>query len=265
MDKAPMTRRAERILILGGTGEASALARALAGRADLSVVLSLAGRTAAPKVEPVPTRVGGFGGAEGLALYLNAEGITGLVDATHPFAATISGNAARASARAGVPLLAIRRPAWSPVPGDLWTEVETMGDAVVALGQRARRVFLTIGRQEAAAFSDAPQHAYLARTVEPIRAVLRVPHLTTIEARGPFDAAAEAALMREAGIDVLVSKNSGGGATYGKIAAARALGIPVIMVRRPPKLDVPSVPDAAAALRWLDAGDHAAPSTLRAV
>ncbi|MGU3666822.1 cobalt-precorrin-6A reductase [Methylobacterium sp. A49B] len=265
MDKAPMMRRDKRILILGGTGEASALVRALAGRGDLSVMLSLAGRTAAPKAEPVPTRVGGFGGADGLARYLHDEAIGCLIDATHPFAAAMSANAARAAARAGVPLLAIRRPAWSPVPGDRWIAAGSVEAAVAALGSRPRRVFLTIGRQEAAAFAAAPQHAYLARAVEPLRDVLRVPHLTTIAARGPFDAEAEAALMREAGTEILVSKNSGGAATYGKIAAARALGIPVVMVRRPDKPDVPSVVDSAAALRWLDADDHAAPSTRREV
>jgi len=253
-----------RILILGGTGEASALARALAGRRDLSVTLSLAGRTSAPKREPVPTRIGGFGGTEGLARYLCAEGFDRLIDATHPFAARISSNAARAAALAGVPLLAIRRPAWSPAPGDLWTEVATVEAAVAALGPDPRRVFLTIGRQEAGAFAAAPQHAYWARTVEPLGDLLPVPHLTAIEARGPFDAESEAALIRTAGIEILVSKNSGGAATYGKIAAARALAIPVVMVRRPDKPDVPSVADAARALSWLDTDAHAA-STLRDV
>ncbi|WP_244537243.1 cobalt-precorrin-6A reductase [Methylobacterium pseudosasicola] len=254
-----------RILILGGTGEASALARALAGREDRAVILSLAGRTAAPKPEPVPTRVGGFGGAKGLADYLLTERIDRLIDATHPFAATISANAAHAAEAVGVPLLAIRRPAWHREPGDLWTDVAGMEEAVAALGSEPRRVFLTIGRQEAGAFAAAPQHAYLARTVEPLDGVLPVPDLTALEARGPFDAAAEADLMRATGTEILVSKNSGGAATYGKIAAARSLAIPVIMVRRPEKPDVPSVPDAAGALRWLDAGDHAGPATLREV
>ncbi|MCJ2071606.1 cobalt-precorrin-6A reductase [Methylobacterium sp. J-030] len=264
MDKALMTDGVTRILILGGTGEASALVRALAGRDDLSVMLSLAGRTAAPKPEPVPTRSGGFGGAEGLARYLRSDKIDRLIDATHPFAARISDNAAGAAALAGVPLLAIRRPAWSLAPGDRWTEVESMPAAVAALGSAPRRVFLTVGRQEAGAFAAAPQHAYWARTVEPLGDVLPVPHLTAIEARGPFDAEAEAALMQAAGIEIVVSKNSGGAATYGKIAAARALAIPVVMVRRPDKPDVPSVADTAGVLRWLDADAHAA-STLRAV
>ena len=126
-------------------------------------------------------------------------------------------------------------------------------------------MFLTIGRQEAGAFAAAPQHSYLVRTVEPLGGVLPVPFLTAIEARGPFDAASEAALLQATGTEVVVSKNSGGAATYGKIAAARALALPVVMVRRPRKPDVPSVPDAGGALRWLDTGAHAAPATLRDV
>lgn len=257
-----MIDRVMRVLILGGTGEASTLARTLAGRPDLAVTLSLAGRTAEPKAEPVPMRVGGFGGAEGLFRYLVAEGIDRVIDATHPFAASISANAARASARAGLPLLAIRRPAWTRGSGDLWAEVDSIDAAVIALGPDPKTVFLTIGRQEAGAFAAAPQHAYLARTIEPLGDALPVPRLTVLQARGPFDAQAEAALMRAAGIEIVVSKNAGGGATYGKIAAARALAIPVVMVRRPEKPEVPSVPDAAGALRWLA---HAAPATLRDV
>ena len=245
-----------RVLILGGTGESSALARALAGRPEFAVTLSLAGRTAEPKAQPVPTRIGGFGGAEGLFRYLVTKEIDRLIDATHPFAAVISGNVARAAERAEVPLLAIRRPAWTRQPGDDWIDVGSMDEAVAALGPSPKNVFLTIGRQEAGAFSAAPQHAYLARTVEPLGDVLRVPRLTTIEARGPFDAAAEVALMRGAGIDVVVSKNAGGAATYGKILAARELGLPVVMVRRPDKPAVPSVADAEGALRWLLAAER---------
>lgn len=251
-----------RVLILGGTGEASALARALAGRSEFAVTLSLAGRTAEPKAEPVPMRIGGFGGVDGLLCYVVTQKIDRLIDATHPFAAVISANAAQAAARAGTPLLAIRRPAWTMQPGDRWIDVANMDEAAAALGKNPKTVFLTIGRQEAVVFSAAPQHAYLARTVEPLGDVLRVPHLTAIEARGPFGAASEVALMREAGIEVVVSKNAGGAATYGKIAAARELALPVVMVRRPQKPDVPSVADAEGALRWLA---HAAPATRREV
>ena len=254
---------ATRLLILGGTTEATALARALADEAGFAPILSLAGRTSAPMASPVPARVGGFGGEEGLARYLAVEGIAAVIDATHPFAARISANAARAAVRAGVPLLAIRRPAWEREPGDAWTEVKDMAGAAQALGPVPRAVFLTIGRQEVSAFAGAPHHSYVVRSIEPVGDALPVPRLTTITARGPFDAEAEAALMREAGIEVVVSKNAGGTATYGKIVAARRLGLPVVMVRRPAKPEGPSVPDAAGALAWLRA--HAAPGTVRRV
>ena len=239
-----------RILILGGTGEASALVRGLAGSGH-AVTLSLAGRTAAPKREAVPTRVGGFGGPEGLARYLAESGIDRLVDATHPFAARISRNAAAASRLAGVPLLAIRRPAWERQAGDDWREAESVAESVACLGEAPVRALLTVGRLELAAFEAAPQHDYVVRAIEPVAEVLRVPHLTAIAARGPFDAAAESAFLRGSGIDMLVSKNSGGDATYGKIAAARELGIPVVMVRRPDKPEVPAVESAESALRVL--------------
>lgn len=219
------------------------------------MILSLAGRTRAPVAPPVPVRVGGFGGVDGLARFLTEERIDRLIDATHPFAARISANAAEAARRVGVSLLAIRRPAWVAEPGDRWTEVADMAAAAEALGERPRRVFLTIGRQEVAAFAAAPQHAYVVRSIEPIGDTLPVPRLRTIEARGPFDAEAEAALMREAGIETVVSKNAGGAATFGKILAARHLGLPVVMVRRPAKPEVPSVPDAAGALAWLRIGE----------
>ncbi len=219
------------------------------------MILSLAGRTRAPVAPPVPVRVGGFGGVDGLARFLTEERIDRLIDATHPFAARISANVAEAARRVGVSLLAIRRPAWVAEPGDRWTEVADMAAAAEALGERPRRVFLTIGRQEVAAFAAAPQHAYVVRSIEPIGDTLPVPRLHTIEARGPFDAEAEAALMREAGIETVVSKNAGGAATFGKILAARHLGLPVVMVRRPAKPEVPSVPDAAGALAWLRIGE----------
>jgi precorrin-6A/cobalt-precorrin-6A reductase len=248
-----------RILILGGTGEASALAGMLAAREkNVDAVLSLAGRTAAPAGSPLPTRVGGFGGADGLARHLAEEGFGLVVDATHPFAATISANAARACAGAGVALLAIRRPAWTRGSGDLWTEVDDLDAAARALGSAPRRVLLTVGRQGLAAFRAAPQHAYLARTIEPAEA--RLPGARTLTARGPFTEADEVALMRAEGIEVVVTKNAGGAATSAKLAAARALGLPVVMVRRPEKPAVPEVADAAAALARIEAflrGPHA--------
>jgi precorrin-6A/cobalt-precorrin-6A reductase len=241
-----------RILILGGTLEARRLAARLRGRADVTVTLSLAGRTAAPAAQPVPVRVGGFGGAEGLAAYLRAERIAALIDATHPYAATISANAARAAAVAGVRLLALRRPPWQPFAGDRWTEVADGREAVRALGPAPRCVFLALGRKELAPFGAAPQHHYLVRSVDPVDPPLPVPHATYVVARGPFDQAAERDLLVTHVIDAVVAKNSGGTATYGKIAAARGLGIEVILLRRPHLPPVPSVASVEEAAAWLD-------------
>ncbi|WP_192215999.1 cobalt-precorrin-6A reductase [Methylobacterium bullatum] len=240
-----------RVLILGGTTEASALVKGLDPRIDAT--LSLAGRTSAPKREPVRTRIGGFGGAEGLAAWIAENRIDAVIDATHPFAARIGRNAALACERTGVALLAIRRPAWERRQGDRWTEVETMSEAVLALGETPRRVFLTIGRLEVGAFATAPQHDYIVRAIEPIGDALPVPRLTEIAARGPFGEAAEMTFLAERRIDILVTKNSGGPATYGKIAATRALGLPVVIGRPPQKPAVESVPDAEGALAWLRA------------
>ncbi|MGN6307873.1 MAG: cobalt-precorrin-6A reductase [Mesorhizobium sp.] len=231
-----------RILILGGTAEARQIAAALAARGDCAVVLSLAGRTENPVGQGVPVRVGGFGGAEGLADYLRENAIGLLVDVTHPYAARISANAADAARLAGVPLLALRRPGWERVEGDRWSEVDDVSGAVRALGSAPRHVFLALGRQEVGAFESAPQHHYLVRSVDPVDPPLAVPDAEYILARGPFETADELALLEGHGIDAVVSKNSGGSATYGKIAAARALGIEVVMVRRPCLPDVPSAP-----------------------
>lgn len=227
-----------RILILGGTSEARHLAGKLAARADLSLTLSLAGRTESPVAQGVPVRSGGFGGAEGLAAYLRETRTDLLIDATHPYAAQISANAARAAHLTGVPILALRRPGWEPVDGDRWMMVDTVGDAVQGLGEASRRAFLALGRQEVAAFEVAPQHHYLIRSVDPVEPKLAVPDAAYLLARGPFREADERALLESHRIDVVVSKNSGGEATCGKIAAARALGIEVVMVRRPSLPDV---------------------------
>ncbi len=239
------------ILILGGTTEASGLIRALAGEPWLALTLSLAGRTLRPTPTGVPTRVGGFDGAEGLVAWIAEHRIASVIDATHPFAARMSRNAAIACARTGVPLLAIRRPPWMPVEGDRWIEVDDMAAAAAAIGPDPRRVFLTIGRQELGAFAAAPQHDYVARTIEPIGDALSVPRLTELSARGPFALADEIAFLRQNAIAVLVTKNSGGPATYAKIAAARELGLPVVIVRQPPTPDVPFVPDVEGAAAWL--------------
>lgn len=239
-----------RILILGGTTEARQLAGKLAARA--SVTLSLAGRTESPVAQGVPVRTGGFGGADGLADYLRKEPIDLLIDATHPYAAQISANAAQAARVTGVPILALRRPGWEPVEGDRWTEVITSGDAARALGLAPRRVFLALGRQEVAAFEAAPQHHYLVRSVDAIEPKLAVPDASYLLARGPFREAEERALLEKQRIDVVVSKNSGGEATYGKIAAARALGLEVVMIQRPVLPDVPAAESVEALTMMVD-------------
>ena len=241
-----------RLLILGGTAQASALAAAVATRADIAAILSLAGRTSEPAPARVPTRVGGFGGVEGLVAYLKAARIDAVIDATHPFAAQMSRHVAQASDAAGVPLLAFTRPPWERARGDRWIEVATMAEAAHTLGAPARDVFLTQGRQQLAAFAEAPQHRYLVRAIEPPDALDALPHHRLILARGPFARADEEALMRAHGIAIVVSKNSGGAATYGKIEAARGLGLPVVMVRRPDKPDVAQATRLEEALAWLD-------------
>jgi precorrin-6A/cobalt-precorrin-6A reductase len=230
-----------KILILGGTIEARALAEALGPRADFAVTVSLAGRTAEPLPQAAPVRRGGFGGAEGLALYLAAEKIDVLIDATHPYAAAISANAARAAASAGVKLIALRRPSWRKVAGDDWIEVENVEAAVAALGPAPKRVFLGLGRNELQPFAAAPQHFYLIRSVDPVDPPLAVPHAAYIVARGPFSASEDRELLQRHAIAAIVAKNSGGEATYGKIEAARALRLPVIMLKRPALPEVASV------------------------
>jgi precorrin-6A/cobalt-precorrin-6A reductase len=241
-----------RILILGGTLEARQLAARLAGRRELAVTLSLAGRTRHPAALPVPVRIGGFGGVAGLAAYLQANRIDLLVDATHPYAARISANAARAANQINVPLMAVRRPPWRPVAGDRWTEADNVETAARRLGDIARRVFLALGRQELAVFEAAPQHHYLIRSVDPVEPPLGVPHAVYLLGRGPFDEAHDRALLTEHRIEIIVAKNSGGQATYGKIAAARALGIEVMLLRRPALPEVPAVASVDAATAEID-------------
>ncbi|QXT37051.1 cobalt-precorrin-6A reductase [Sphingomonas sanguinis] len=240
------------ILLLGGTTEASALATALAARGERAV-LSYAGRTEAPRAQAIPTRVGGFGGIEGLAEYLRREGVTHLVDATHPFAARISANAIAAAELAGVPLLALTRPEWVETPGDRWTRVADTEQAVAALGSDPARVFLALGRQTIDNFASAPQHFYLLRFVD-AAAPPALPRHHLVVDRGPFTLTGELALLREHRIQIVVAKNAGGSGARAKLDAARELGLPVVMIDRPfipPRRQVSSV---AAVLDWLDHG-----------
>jgi precorrin-6A/cobalt-precorrin-6A reductase len=252
-----------RILILGGTAEARHLAQMLAPRTGLAITLSLAGRTAFPLAQPVAVRIGGFGGPEGLADHIRSERVDALIDATHPYAAIISANAARAAALTGVPILALTRASWTSVAGDHWIEVDDTQAAVRAIGSAPRRVLVTLGRKNLSAFIGAPQHQYLVRSVDPVDPPLAVPHALYINARGPFTQEQDHALMEQHGVEIVISRNSGGDASYGKIAAARALNLPVIMLRRPKLPRVPAVERVQDAVAWLD---HAfASSTARGV
>ena len=240
----------QRVLILGGTTESRQLAAQLAtSRTKLDVVLSLAGRTREPMQYPVPLRIGGFGGPRGLADYLNERQINLLIDATHPFAAQMSRHAALAAAETKVPFFALCRPAWQQTEGDRWTDAGSVADAVGKLGKKARRVFVTLGRQDLAPLGAGPQHSYLVRSVDPVDPPLDVPEARYILGRGPFGIAAERTLLAEEKIDAVLAKNSGGEATYAKIAAARDLGIEVVLVRRPEHNGVETVGSVADALR----------------
>lgn len=222
-----------KLLILGGTTEASALAHALAGRDDVAPVLSLAGRTRSPALPPIPHRIGGFGGTDGLSDYLRSERVAAVVDATHPFAARISDHAVAACAAAQVPLLAFTRAPWRPEPGDRWTTVPDLDAAAAALGPARLSVLLTVGRLGLASFKAAPQHRYVIRTIDPPAPADLPPDHMLLFDRGPFRLDDEIALMRRQGIAAVVTKNSGGTAAAAKLDAARALGLPVFAVERP--------------------------------
>lgn len=222
-----------RVLILGGTNEARRLASRIATEPRLDAVISLAGRTQELLEQSLPVRIGGFGGVAGLIRYLVDERIDKVVDATHPFAVRMSSHAWEACAALRVPLIRLSRAPWRPAAGDQWIDVADNEAAVAALGARARRVFLTTGRLGLADFARAPQHFYLVRTIDRPSPSDLPPLHELILARGPFAFDSELALMREARIDILVSKNSGGEATYAKIAAARALAIKVVMIAPP--------------------------------
>ncbi|MBV9286640.1 MAG: cobalt-precorrin-6A reductase, partial [Hyphomicrobiales bacterium] len=215
--------------------------------------LSLAGMTARPALAPIPQRIGGFGGPEGLAAYLKAERIQAVIDATHPFAARMSANALSACRAAGRPLIVFTRPPWSPLAGDRWTEVASMDAAVEALGAHRRVVFLTQGRLGLAAFAQAPQHRYLVRAIDPPAEIDALKEHKLILARGPFSLADEIELMRTERVEVVVAKNSGGEATYPKIEATRRLGLPVVLIKRPTPPEAETLFELDAVLDWITA------------
>ncbi|GLH79372.1 precorrin-6A reductase [Bradyrhizobium sp. SSBR45G] len=241
-----------RILILGGTTEASELAQLLAGNSRFDATLSLAGRTTSPRPQPLPTRIGGFGGIEGLEAWLRDHAVDAVVDATHPYADQISRHAVAACHALSLPLASIRRAAWQSQAGDHWIEVDSAEAAAHALGLAASRVFLSLGRLELAAFAAAPQHHYIARTIDPPGDIALPPEIRFVRDRGPFDEAKEQAFLAQERIACVVSKNSGGAATYAKIAAARQLALPVVMIARPDKPHGVALDSARAALQWLE-------------
>lgn len=247
-----------RVLLLGGTTEASRLA-ALLAREGVAAVFSYAGRTAAPVPQPLPTRIGGFGGAEGLAAWLAAARITHAIDATHPFAAQMSRNALAACAALSMPLLALQRPAWRAGPGDDWLHVPDIAAVAGALPEAPARVFLAIGKQNLGAFAGLP-HRWLLRLVDPPKEP-PLPKAEVVIARGPFSAAGDRALMAAHGITHLVAKNSGGAGAEGKLAAARALRVKVVMIDRPALPPRAEVARPEEALDWL----HHTTSALRGV
>jgi precorrin-6A/cobalt-precorrin-6A reductase len=216
-------------------------------------VLSLAGATANPARSPIPQRIGGFGGAEGLAAYIAAERIGAVVDATHPFASRMSANAFAACQSTGTPLVVFTRPPWTRGAADRWVEVAGVDEAVDALGAVPRTAFLTQGRLQLAPFARAPQHRYIVRAIDRPAEVDALPNCRLILARGPFSLANELALMRDEGVQALVTKNSGGGATHAKIEAARVLGIEVVIVRRPPPPEAETLHDLDAVMSWIAA------------
>lgn len=241
----------QRLLILGGTGEANQLAAKAAKIDKIEVITSLAGRTQKP-VTPIGTvRVGGFGGKLGLIEYLQEQKIDLLIDATHPFAAQISFNAAAATAKLRLPHLMLVRPAWQQVAGDNWLEVVNNEAAAQILPQQAQRVFLTIGRQELAAFAHLKSQWFLMRMIDPPIAETLIPTGKLLLEKGPFSLEHERQLLTEYQIDLIVSKNSGGDATFAKIIAARELKIPVVMVQRPATPKVEQVANVEAAINWL--------------
>jgi len=246
-------REAPRLLILGGTTEARELAELLTARhgRGLEIVSAQAGRTRAPLAVAGELRRGGFGGAEGLAQFLARAGIDAVVDCTHPFALTMKAHAQIATTARDVKLLALHRPDWPRSARDHWIEVDDVAGAVASLTPLGMRIFLTLGQRDLEAFATLSSRFFFVRLIEP-PATFPFADGEFLLDRGPFTLDGELALMRRVRIDVLVTKASGGAATFAKIEAARALRLPVVMIRRRQPPDVPSVESVAAALAWVE-------------
>jgi precorrin-6A/cobalt-precorrin-6A reductase len=248
----------KRLLIVGGTGEAVQLATQAIELPGLAVITTLAGRTLAPKAVSGNVRIGGFGGEVGLVAYLQTEKIDLIIDATHPFAAQISWHVAGAATQVGIPRLMLVRPVWTrsqsvgsaESPEDNWIEVASIEAAVAAIPAGAERIFVTIGRQQLAPFAVLTRWC-LMRSIDPPDPSIPLPPGKLLLDRGPFSLESERELLREYRIQAIVSKNSGGDATYAKIIAARELGLPVVMVQRPPIPAGEGVADVAGAIEWI--------------
>jgi precorrin-6A/cobalt-precorrin-6A reductase len=240
-----------RLLIVGGTGDAVQLAAQAIDLPGWEVITTLAGITRAPQAISGTVRVGGFGGEAGLVAYLQAEQIEAIVDATHPFAARMSGHVAGAAIKVGIPWVMLVRPEWTRSPEDIWIEVESIEAAVAAIPASAERIFVTIGRQQLAPFANLTDRWCLMRSIDPPDPDLPLPPGRLLLDRGPFTLAGERQLLREYRIQAIVSKNSGGEATHAKIIAARELSLPVVMVQRPILPEGKRVRDVAGAIEWL--------------
>lgn len=245
-----MPRLKRTVLILGGTGEARALARALHRDETWRVVSSLAGRVSSPALPVGEVRIGGFGGPAALAAWVTEQKVAAVVDATHPFATRISASAAQAAPAAGTPLLMLRRPGWTAGPDDVWQRVPDMRAAAAAVAAGPGPVLLTTGRGGLDVFTELP-HRFVIRTVDPPEPPLPGDHVVLL-ARGPYTRSGEEALLREHAVRTLVTKDSGGQMTVAKLDAARALGVAVVMVDRPPAppgVEIVAEPDEV--LAWL--------------
>jgi precorrin-6A/cobalt-precorrin-6A reductase len=221
-----------KILILGGTADGLAMTKVVSELLGMDVVYSLAGATKSPNLPNCRTRVGGFGGVEGLSQYLQEEKIDGLIDATHPYASRMANHAAQACEESKVPRIKFLRPAWNPVPGDDWRGVENAIEAAELIPEISKRIFLATGHKVLSAFKNLNESWFLVRLVDAPKVEISLQKHQLILGRGPFDLEAEIELLRIHKIDAVVSKNSGG-STYAKIEAARNLEIPVIMIDRP--------------------------------
>lgn len=248
-----MINHCKKLLILGGTAEATALYNRVKTMANIEAIASFAGRTQQPvtPTNPAAFRIGGFGGVQGLIDYLKQQKIDILIDVTHPFAAQISDHGAIAANECGIKRLMVVRPAWEKVPGDNWVEVDSHSQATMVLPGLAERVFLTIGRQELSAYAEVKNIWFLMRMIDPPQPNLPIPRGELLLQRGPFSVVDELSILREYQLGAIVSKNSGGDSTYAKIVAARELKLPVVMVQRPPVPMGETVADIESAIAWL--------------